>query len=183
RREIQMKIFVEAQHRCAPSRQSLHGLAVLVCLCVFPLLASAQQPTEPAPTITVYKNGHIYTNDPAQPWAAAMLVQDGKIMAMRSKGLMSAYILERHASNVVDLHGAFVMPGFNDAHTHLGAAAADMLSVRLYGAVSIEELQKRLADAVAAHQEGEWITGAGWDHTLWNDRKFPNRAQLDGVSP
>ncbi len=178
-----MKVFAGAQHRCAPSRQSLQGLAVLACLCVFPRLASAQQPTEPAPTITVYKNAHIYTNDPAQPWAEAMVVQEGKIMAIGSKSLMSAYILERHVSNVVDLHGAFVMPGFNDAHTHLGAAAADMLSVRLYGAASIEELQKRLADAVAAHQEGEWITGAGWDHTLWNDRKFPNRAQLDGVSP
>jgi len=44
-------------------------------------------------------------------------------------------------------------------------------------------LQRRLANAVAAHQEGEWITGSGWDHTLWSDRRFPNRAQLDAVSP
>jgi predicted amidohydrolase YtcJ len=132
---------------------------------------------------TVYKNGHIYTNDPAQPWAEAMVVEGGKIMAIGPKGLMAAYILERHVASVVDLHGAFVMPGFNDAHTHFGAAAADMLSVRLYGAASIEELQKRVAEAVAAHQEGEWITGSGWDHTLWADRKFPNRLQLDAVSP
>src|SRR5262249_30435344 len=105
------------------------------------LSAVAQQPTPPpAETATVYKNGHIYTNDPAQPWAEVMVVQDGKIMAIGAKSLISAYILERHASTIVDLHGAFVMPGFNDAHTHFGAAAADMLSVRLYGAASIEEL-------------------------------------------
>src|SRR5207249_845817 len=92
-------------------------------------------------------------------------------------------ILERHVTNIVDLHGAFVMPGFNDAHTHLGGAGAALLSVQLNGAASIEELQRRLAVGVAAHQEGEWITGSGWDHTLWNDRKFPNRLQLDAVSP
>jgi predicted amidohydrolase YtcJ len=143
------------------------------------------QQTSPQPTDTavVYKNGHIYTNDPAQPWAEVMVVQDGKFLAVGSKGLLSAYILERHVSTIVDLHGAFVMPGFNDAHTHLGSAGAGMLSVRLNGAASIEELQKRLAAAVAAHHEGEWITGAGWDHTLWADRKFPTRAQLDAVSP
>lgn len=144
----------------------------------------AQQPApEPTPNATVYKNGHIYTNDPDQPWAEVMVVQDGKIMAIGSKSLMSAYILERHVSSIVDLHGAFVMPGFNDAHTHLGGAGADKLSVQLNGAASIEELQKRLAAAVEAHQEGEWITGSGWDHTLWNDRKFPTRVQLDAVSP
>jgi predicted amidohydrolase YtcJ len=75
------------------------------------------------------------------------------------------------------------MPGFNDAHVHLGGAGADMLSVRLNGVTSIEEVQKRVADAVAHHKEGEWITGSGWDHTLWPDKKFPNKQQLDAVAP
>jgi len=132
---------------------------------------------------TIYKNARIYTNDPSQPWAEVMIVQGGKIMAVGGKQLMTAYILEKHFSRVVDLHGQFVMPGFNDAHVHLGGAGADMLSVRLNGAASIEELQKRLAAAVAAHPEGEWITGAGWDHTLWPARKFPTRYDLDSVSP
>jgi len=57
------------------------------------------------------------------------------------------------------------------------------LAVRLFGAPSVAELQKRLAEAVAAHQPGEWITGSGWDHTLWPDKKFPRRQQLDEVSP
>jgi predicted amidohydrolase YtcJ len=75
------------------------------------------------------------------------------------------------------------MPGFNDAHVHLGHAGADMLSVQLNGAASIEELQKRVADAVAHHQPGEWITGSGWDHTLWPDKKFPTKQELDAVAP
>jgi predicted amidohydrolase YtcJ len=75
------------------------------------------------------------------------------------------------------------MAGFNDAHVHLGGAAADLLAVPLTGVPSVEELQKRVADAVAHHKEGEWITGGGWDHTLWPDKRFPNRQQLDAVAP
>jgi hypothetical protein len=58
-----------------------------------------------------------------------------------------------------------------------------MLAVPLTGVPSVEELQKRLVTAVAEHKEGEWITGGGWDHTLWPDKKFPNRQQLDAVAP
>src|SRR2546427_652043 len=75
------------------------------------------------------------------------------------------------------------MPGFNDAHVHLGGAAADLLAAPLTGVLSAEEVQKRVADAVARHKAGEWITGGGWDHTLWAEKRFPNRQQLDAVSP
>src|SRR5215467_7644573 len=43
-------------------------------------------------------------------------------------------------------------------------------------------MQKHVAEAVAHHKEGEWITGSGWDHTLWPDRRFPTRQDLDSVS-
>ena len=182
-----MSLLAGARHCCALFRQNFALRATLLLGLLSPLLLlpvrAQQQLPPPADATVVYKNGHIYTGDPAQPWAEVMVVQDGKFLAVGSKSLLSAYILERHVSTIIDLHGAFVMPGFNDAHTHLGGAGADMLSVRLNGAASIEELQKRLAAAVASHQEGEWITGAGWDHTLWADRKFPTRVQLDAVSP
>jgi hypothetical protein len=44
-------------------------------------------------------------------------------------------------------------------------------------------MQKRVADAVAQHKPGEWITGGGWDHTLWPEKRFPNRQELDAVAP
>ena len=44
-------------------------------------------------------------------------------------------------------------------------------------------MQKRLATAVAQHKPGEWIVGSGWDQTLWPDKKFPNRQDLDAVAP
>jgi predicted amidohydrolase YtcJ len=133
---------------------------------------------------TYYVHGRIYTNDPAAPWAEAMAIADGKISCI---GKMDHVLLEcgggQEGAETVQLKGQFVMPGFNDAHVHLGGAAADLLAVPLTGVPSVEELQKRVADAAAHHKEGEWITGGGWDHTLWPDKRFPNRQQLDAVAP
>jgi predicted amidohydrolase YtcJ len=161
------------------------GLMVLLSFCggVFVLRAKAQSSQTDSHTV-VYLHGRMYTNDPAHPWAEAMAIRDGKI---RCVGKIDYVLLEcggnDPSAETVQLKGKFVMPGFNDAHVHLGGAAADMLSVRLNGVASIEELEKRVAEAVAQHQEGEWITGSGWDHTLWADKKFPTKQELDAVAP
>jgi predicted amidohydrolase YtcJ len=140
--------------------------------------------TQDSARTTYYLHGRIYTNDPQHPWAAALAVRDGKI---RCIGDVQYILLEcaglEDGAETIQLHGSFVMPGFNDAHVHLGSAARNMRTVPLRGVASVEELQERLADAVAQHKKGEWITGSGWDHTLWPDKQFPNREQLDAVAP
>jgi hypothetical protein len=136
------------------------------------------------PPTTYFVHGHIFTNDPENPWAEAMAVSDGKISCI---GKMDHVFLDcgggQEGAVTVQLKGQFVMPGFNDAHVHLGSAAAGLLAVPLTGVPSVEELQKRVAEAVAHHKAGEWITGGGWDHTLWAEKNFPNRQQLDAVAP
>jgi predicted amidohydrolase YtcJ len=131
--------------------------------------------------VTIYRNGRIYTNDPASPWAEAMLVRGEEILAVGDDDEVSA--LADAGAKTVDLEKHFVMPGFNDAHVHIAGAGEDWIAVRLNGVKSVAELQKRLAGGAAQHKEGEWIRGSGWDHTFWPDKKFPNRQQLDEVSP
>jgi len=131
--------------------------------------------------LTLYKNGHIYTNDSGAPWAAAMLVRGEEILAVGDEDEVVA--LAERGTRIVDLEGRFVMPGFNDAHVHLGSAGQNALAVRLQGAATIDELQKRLMKALSQAKEGEWITGFGWDHTLWPEKRFPTRNDLDKVSP
>ncbi len=163
------------------------SLAVLVVI-VAPAGPSALRvkahPAQEAPRTVLYLHGRIYTNDPQHPWAAGMAVRDGKIICI---GAIAQVLTECAGGEAhpetVELHGKFVMPGFNDAHVHLGAAGEGMLAVRLYGAASIEELKQRLAASVAAHKPGEWITGHGWDHTLWPEKQFPNKWELDDVAP
>src|SRR5947207_3191973 len=131
--------------------------------------------------VTLYKNARIYTNDPQAPWASAMLVRGEEILVIGDEDEVSA--LAEKGTGVVDLRGHFVMPGFNDAHVHLGSAGQDALAVRLHGAPTIVELQKRLAAAIAQAKPGEWVTGSGWDHTLWPEKRFPARQDIDSVSP
>jgi predicted amidohydrolase YtcJ len=85
-------------------------------------------------------------------------------------------------TRVLDLHGQFVMPGFNDAHVHLASAAYAQLEVNAEGAKSLAEFQKRIRDRLTDYQPGEWISANGWDHTLWPEKKFPTRQDLDAVS-
>jgi predicted amidohydrolase YtcJ len=147
-----------------------------------PVLAQDAPVADPHAT-TLYLHGRIYTNDPTRPWASAMAVRDGKVVCI---GDLSAVMLDCSTGEnpeTVQLNNHFVMPGFNDAHVHLGGAAVDKLSVQLNGVTSIEQLQKRVAASVAQHKEGDWITGSGWDQTLWTDKGFPTRQQLDVVSP
>jgi predicted amidohydrolase YtcJ len=162
----------------------LAGFASLAALLTFAAFHARARAEEASARTTYYVHGRIYTNDPAQPWAEAMSVAAGKISCI---GRMDHVLLDcgggQEGAETVQLRGQFVMPGFNDAHVHLGGAAADLLAVPLTGVPSVEELQKRVADAVAHHKEGEWITGGGWDHTLWPDKRFPNRQQLDAVAP
>jgi predicted amidohydrolase YtcJ len=155
-----------------------------VTLCNF---AWAQDPTttktaaDTTNPVTIYRNGRIYTNDPASPWAEALLVRGEEILAVGDDDEVGA--LADTGARSVDLEKHFVMPGFNDAHVHIGAAGRDWVAVRLNGVKSVAELQARLAEGVAQRKQGEWITGSGWDHTFWPDKKFPNRQELDAVSP
>src|SRR3989454_6053069 len=156
-------------------------LVVVAGLAPFHAKTSAAQK---GPPTSYYTHGRIYTNDPEHPWAEAMAVTDDKISCI---GKVAHVLLDcggsREGVETIHLHDQFVMPGFNDAHVHLGGAAADELAVPLIGVPSPQEMQKRVADAVAHHKAGEWITGGGWDHTLWAEKRFPNRQQLDAVSP
>jgi len=162
----------------------LAGSLLFVVMALFATFDAKTSRAQKVPTTTYYTHGRIYTNDPEHPWAEAMAVSEGKISCI---GKTDHVILDcgggQEGMETVNLKGQFVMPGFNDAHVHLGGAGADMLAVPLAGVPSVEEMQKRLADAVAKHKPGEWITGGGWDHTTWPDKKFPNRQQLDAVAP
>jgi len=167
-------------------RQRVRFLAGVLPFVVVALLAAFHARTSVAQKVlatTYYTHGRIYTNDPAHPWAEAMAVSEGRITCI---GKADHVLLDcgggQEGVETVNLKGLFVMPGFNDAHVHLGSAGADELAVPLTGVASPEEMQKRVAAAVAQHKGGEWITGRGWDQNLWPDKRFPNRHQLDAAA-
>jgi imidazolonepropionase-like amidohydrolase len=89
---------------------------------------------------TFYLHGRIYTNDPKHPWAEAMAVRDEKILCI---GTISQILLDcggAESNDVTQLKGNFVMPGFNDAHAHLGSAGRDKLTLALNDATSVDDV-------------------------------------------
>ncbi|HYL45559.1 MAG TPA: amidohydrolase [Candidatus Limnocylindrales bacterium] len=129
----------------------------------------------------VLTNGKIYTLDSSHPWATALAGRGETIVAVAdSEAEIKGWIGPK--TRILDLQGKFAMPGFNDAHVHLASAGQAKLEVNLEGVPSLAEMQKRIRARLKDFQPGEWITGRGWDHTLWPDKTFPTRQELDAVS-
>lgn len=124
----------------------------------------------------IFINGDIYTQ--AKPdRAQAIAVRDGRITAIGSNDEIRK--LKGNATQVVDLGGHFVMPGFNDAHVHLSGAGMRQLALDLTGSMSLAEMQHRIGLRVIQAAPSEWIQGSGWDHTLWPNKVLPTRQDID----
>jgi predicted amidohydrolase YtcJ len=145
--------------------------------------------TTDGPADLILTNARIETMDDGDHAAAsAVAIRGEKIVAVSygtsPDGAATPEIQKWKGPNtrVLDLHGQFVMPGFNDAHAHLASAAYVQLHVNAEGAKSLAEFQQRIRDRLKDYQPGEWIVVDGWDHTLWPVKKFPTRQDLDAVS-
>jgi predicted amidohydrolase YtcJ len=138
----------------------------------------------------VIENAIVATFDDNHPRASMIAIRGDKIVAVAyniSDAIKSAQTADLEAligpnTRVIDLHKQFVMPGFNDAHIHLFSAAYAKLQIDFTGVQSIAEFQDRIRARLKDYKSGEWILGRGWDHTLWPEKKFPTRQDLDAVS-
>ena len=134
----------------------------------------------------IFIHGNVYTGVPAEGAfssivrAEAIAVRGDRIQAVGKLADLQRF--KGDETQLVDLQGHFVMPGFNDAHLHLEDAGATKLSVDLTGVKSLDELRERLRKKVEQAKAGEWIQGAGWDETLWPVKVPPTRWDLDEVS-
>lgn len=132
----------------------------------------------------IYYHGNILTgvgleSGQLQRVSAIALIQD-MVVATGSDADMQKW--KAPSTQMIDLGGAFVMPGFNDAHAHLGSAGEIKLSVDVTGVQSLAEMQQRVKAAASAAAAGAWLTGGGWDHTLWTSKVLPTKADLDAVT-
>ena len=143
---------------------------------------------KPAAPDTVYFEGNILTGtrlkagdtDPTPGRVSAVAMRAGKIVAVGGDAAMLA--LKDAHTKTIDLKGAFAMPGFNDAHTHMASAGRQRLSVDLDNVPSLTAMLAKVQAYAAKLGPGEWILGGGWDHTKWPGAKLPTRQDLDAVS-
>jgi predicted amidohydrolase YtcJ len=112
--------------------------------------------------------------------AKAMAVRGDRIVAVGAENDVLKY--KGPATKIVDLQGQFVMPGFNDAHMHLTEAGFKRLTVDLTGVRSLDEFRERIGKRAETAAPTEWITGSGWDETLWIGKELPTRWEIDEVA-
>ena len=134
----------------------------------------------------VLVNGRIFVADSAGTIVRAMAVREGKVVATGSDAEIRA--LAGPGTRVVDLAGRLVTPGFNDAHVHVPAGGGSLLNVDLLGVTSLAEVERRVRDAAAKAEPGEWILGRGWDQTRLPAGElgaggWPTRETLDRAAP
>ena len=86
------------------------------------------------------------------------------------------------ASQIIDLHGATVLPGLIDAHVHLLSLGQSLLRLNLKDVADEKEAVALVKQRVAATAAGEWIVGWGWDEGKWASH-YPANEALSDVSP
>jgi len=129
----------------------------------------------------VFRNGRIYTVDPARSWARAVVVSDGQIAYVGDNAGAEALIGPR--TTVVDLGDRVMMPAFQDCHIHPIGAGVEASRCDLNAADDLAGYRRVIAEYAEAHPELEWITGGGWSMSVFGPGGAPSKAILDELVP
>ena len=122
-------------------------------------------------------NGSVWLGNRARSMAQAVAFDGGQIVAVGS----TAEIAEMAGSDVIDMEGRFLLPGFQDAHVHPMHGGLQRLQCDLSGCANAEEALATIADYVAANPKIEFIQGGGWMYP-WFEGGNPSAAALDAVT-
>ena len=135
----------------------------------------------------LFTGGAVYTADPARPWAEAVAVREGHILAVGSAAELGE--LRGPDTVVTNLAGKLLLPGFTESHVHfielaLRAAQVEATAARSAGEV-VELVRAKLnaSGSTTPARSDAWIRGGGWDANIWMDGVAPHRALMDAVMP
>ncbi len=136
-----------------------------------------------APNGTVdlaFVNGRVATMDAARRWAGAVAVSQGQIVAVGTDGDVGELIGSE--TEVVDLAGRLLVPGFQDAHVHPPSSGLEMLRCNLSEAYDAREYERIVSEYASANPEEPWVVGGGWSMDIFPGGN-PPKDVLDRVVP
>mgnify|MGYP001824026316 FL=1 len=148
------------------------------------LIRIATRLPEP-PSHQAFINGDVLTMDADNRIFEALSARGDRIEAVGTTDQIMALVDDN--TEVVDLRGRALLPGFIDAHGHfpgsgLSAIAADLNSPPIGDKSSMVEVLAALRARADMTEPGSWVTGYGYDDTLLVEQRHPTRAELDAVS-
>ncbi len=173
-------------------RSSLMAMAVAGAAVVAGVWSSQAAPLSVADLILL--GGAVYTVEPDQPRAQAVAIREGRIVAVGTERDVARH--RGSATRVIELNGAFVLPGLIDNHTHFNRAGELLLGINLLDVADSATLAQRVAAARDRLPPGAWILGGDWGaYEEWamsstgregrasGSRFKPHRRIVDPITP
>jgi predicted amidohydrolase YtcJ len=128
----------------------------------------------------LFVNGPVYTVDAARSWATGVAVKGGRIVAVGPDKDVRAW--RGPHTEVVDLAGRMLLPGFQDAHIHPPGSGLEMLRCNLSDLYVLDAYERVIAEYAAANPDAPWILGGGWYMDVFPGGT-PTKEALDAIVP
>ncbi len=142
---------------------------------------SCQTQSKNAMADIVFLNGVVWTVNPNQPKAEALAIKGNRILKVGSSSEMER--VTGDSTKVINLEGAFVMPGFSDSHTHFLDGGFSLSNVQLREAKTPDDFASRIEYLAQELGEGAWILNGNWDHQQFDPPELPKKEWIDPVTP
>lgn len=164
-------------------------LSMLAVVMVFMIAACTRSPAPELVADVIYTGGDIITMNDSQPAAEAIAIKDGKILMVGNEADIKKH--KGNSTQIVNLNGKTLLPGFIDAHGHvfntgLQALAANLLASPDGTVNDITSLQQALRNWAEKYPtrvgKTGWIIGFGYDDAQLKEQRHPTRDDLDAVS-
>ena len=128
------------------------------------MLFSCTQKEQQSATL-ILTNGRFFTADTTRLEATAVAIANDKIIYVGDDAGAAAF--KGQYTEVVDLKGAFAMPGLIEGHGHFAALGESLRNLNLIQTVSFAQVRDMLAEKVKTAKPGDWIQGRGWHQEKW----------------
>ena len=129
----------------------------------------------------VLRGGRIYTVDDRRSWAQAVAVDHGRIVYVGSDAGVAAFIGSE--TEVVELSGRMVLPGFQDSHIHPISSGVEAAACDLNGLAGVAQYRAAINAYASANPDAPWILGGGWSMSVFGPGATPSRRILDEIVP
>ena len=124
--------------------------------------------------------GHVLTFDPNRPEAQAVAIAAGRILAVGTEEELRSFVSPK--TQTLACAGRTVLPGFIDPHLHLFAWASRYCGADLSAARSIAEIRSQLQARLTTLGSQDWLRGYGYDEFFLDEKRHPNRHDLDAIA-
>jgi len=167
--------------RCSGMTDGQRGRAAVECGARLGQLLRRSENREaalPAPADMALIDGRVYTLDSTRPWAEAIAIRGGRIVGVGTTA--EIHELCSTSTDVIDLQGQMVMPGFQDSHVHPPMGGVEMLRCDLSAGRSRQDYLETVGSYATSHPAADWILGGGWSMPAFPGG-VPTAVDLDAI--